>query len=311
VDPLVRAAAQTIARGSKSFALAARLFEPAVRARALLLYAWCRHCDDVTDGQALGFAAAETTQASTAVVEQLRADTLDALAGRPRAALPFQALARVAAETGMPERWPLAHIDGFALDAAGARYATLDDTLTYCWHVAGAVGVMMALCMGVSPGDRATLERACDLGLAFQLANIARDVIDDAMIGRCYLPEDWLTAEGLSACPAVIADPANRPALARVAQRLTAEAARYEASARAGAARLSFRSAWAVLAAAGIYGAIGRKVATAGLHAWDRRQATSTPEKLRLLWRARSQAANRKALATRDHGRAGLWTMPD
>ncbi|MDT7935156.1 MAG: phytoene/squalene synthase family protein [Sphingomonadaceae bacterium] len=311
MDPLVRGAARTIARGSKSFALAARLFEPAVRARALLLYAWCRHCDDVTDGQALGFAAARTDRASGAAVEQLRADTLDALAGRPRAELPFQALARVAAETGMPERWPLAHIDGFALDAAGARYDALEDTLTYCWHVAGAVGVMMALAMGVAPGDRPTLQRACDLGLAFQLANIARDVIDDAAIGRCYLPSSWLAAEGLSPCPATIADPANRPALARVAARLTSEAARYEASARAGAAALSFRSAWAVLAAAAIYGAIGRKVAAAGPRAWDRRQATSTPEKFRLLWRARAEAADRAALAARDPGRAGLWTMPD
>src|SRR3546814_19241962 len=64
--------------------------------------------------------------------------------------------------------------------------------LRYCYHVAGAVGCMMAILMGVDPGDEATLDRACDLGLAFQLANHARDISEDEAAARCYLPEEWL-----------------------------------------------------------------------------------------------------------------------
>ncbi|MFX4967367.1 squalene/phytoene synthase family protein, partial [Acinetobacter baumannii] len=69
---------------------------------------------------------------------------------------------------------------------------TEQDLYRYCYHVAGAVGCMMALAMGVPADDDATLDRACDLGLAFQLANIARDVAEDARAGRCYLPQAWL-----------------------------------------------------------------------------------------------------------------------
>ncbi len=81
------------------------------------------------------------------------------------------------------------------MDVDEERYRTLDELLVYCWRVAGVVGVMMARIMGVR--DEAVLDRASDLGLAFQLTNIARDVVDDAVAGRVYLPLDWLTQEGL------------------------------------------------------------------------------------------------------------------
>jgi phytoene synthase len=78
-----------------------------------------------------------------------------------------------------------------------------------------------------------------------------------------------------------------------------------------GATALPFRSAWAVLAAAEIYGAIGRKVRAAGAHAWDRRIGTGRIEKLQLLARARVAAARRLQLkAMANSPRVGLWTMP-
>ncbi len=79
-------------------------------------------------------------------------------------------------------------IEGFALDAADWQPRTEADLLRYCWHVAGAVGVMMAVVMGVDPTDDDTLERAADLGMAFQLANIARDIAEDDAADRCYIP---------------------------------------------------------------------------------------------------------------------------
>src|SRR3546814_10625167 len=74
----------------------------------------------------------------------------------------FDALGIVAAETGLPPAYPRELIAGMALDAAGFAPASEDDLLRYCWHVAGVVGVMMAIVMGVSPADRATLLRASD-----------------------------------------------------------------------------------------------------------------------------------------------------
>ena len=86
-------------------------------------------------------------------------------------------------------------LQGFEMDVEGRRYDTLEDTLDYAYHVAGVVGVMMARIMGVQ--DAPTLRRAQDLGLAFQLTNIARDVVEDARGGRVYLPGQWLDEAGV------------------------------------------------------------------------------------------------------------------
>ncbi|MBA3836460.1 MAG: hypothetical protein C0499_02215, partial [Zymomonas sp.] len=160
--------------------------------------------------------------------------------------------------------------------------------------VAGVVGCMMAVVMGVDPADEDTLDRACHLGLAFQLANIARDVAEDAGVGRCYLPTDWLAEAGIT--PPDVMAPAHRRALATIVARLTTLAAGFEASARRGTAALDFRSAWAVLAAAKIYGDIGRKVAARGGGAWDARVTTSAVEKIGAVTLAGAQASARSWL---------------
>ncbi|MGC1470550.1 MAG: squalene/phytoene synthase family protein, partial [Sphingorhabdus sp.] len=157
--------------------------------------------------------------------------------------------------------------------------------------------------MGVSPDDGETLDRACDLGMAFQLANIARDIAEDGHAGRCYIPDDWLAQLDLE--PGEHLRPHNRKKLALIGRWLADEAGQYEASARIGAARLPFRARWAVLSAAGIYGDIARKVRAAGEHAWDGRIFTSRGEKLRWVARAFGDAiTNQPAPIDRE----GLWT---
>lgn len=286
---LVAAARASIARGSKSFAAASHLFGREMRERAWLLYAWCRACDDIADGQDHGHGMTRVADAP-ARLARLTELTEAALAGKPTGAMPFEALRLVAAETGLPPVFARDHLAGFALDAAGWRPADEADLLRYCYHVAGVVGCMMAVVMGVSPEDETVLDRACELGLAFQLANIARDVAEDASVGRCYLPADWLAAAGIDPA-ALLADPA---ALAPLLQRLCALAGDFEARARAGTPALPFRAAWAVLAAARIYGGIARKVAALGPAALQTRVRTSGAEKLAAIaaaWReARARA---------------------
>ncbi len=229
--PLLTHATETIEAGSKSFATASKLFDAKTRRSALMLYAWCRHCDDVTDGQSLGFRTADApTDTPQARIALLRALTLEAYAGKPMREPNFAAFQEVALAHQIPPALALDHLEGFAMDVRDERYHTFDDTLRYCYHVAGVVGLMMARVMGVR--DEAVLDRACDLGLAFQLTNIARDIVEDAAIGRCYLPEAWLQEEGLRAD--TLTDRAHRPALARLAARLVDEAEPYYASARAG-----------------------------------------------------------------------------
>ncbi len=182
--------------GSKSFAQAAALFDRETRAGAYLLYAWCRHCDDVIDGQELGHGRETPTPAEQRRrLDGLYAQTRSALAGEPQPDPVFAAFGAVAQRYASPPESALALIDGFAMDVEGRAYRTLDELLLYCWRVAGVVGVMMAHVMGVREAE--TLRRAQDLGLAFQLTNIARDIVEDAGVGRVYLPGEWLRAAGI------------------------------------------------------------------------------------------------------------------
>ncbi|MEC9103340.1 MAG: phytoene/squalene synthase family protein, partial [Pseudomonadota bacterium] len=164
---------QAIAQGSQSFAAAAKLMPPGIRDDTVMLYAWCRHADDVIDGQVLGDQP-ELIDDPQARLEDLRSQTIEALQGATSMMPPFAALREVARRHDFPDHWPLDLIEGFAMDVQDRRYRSLDDVLDYSYHVAGVVGVMMARVMGVR--DDAVLDRACDLGLAFQLTNIARDV---------------------------------------------------------------------------------------------------------------------------------------
>jgi len=304
---VVAAAQDSIARGSRSFAMASQIFDPATRERAWLLYAWCRACDDLADGQELGHDAQRVADPA-ARLAHMRDLTARALAGEWTGDAAFDALKIVAEETRFPHRFAYDLIEGFALDARGWFPRSEADLLRYCYHVAGSVGCMMAVVMGVDPADEATLDRACDLGIAFQLANIARDVEADDRIGRCYLPVDWLVEMDIP--PGQHMKPPFRPRLVVIARWLGEMAEAHAASARRGTPALRFRSAWAVLAAAGIYGGIARAVVSRGAHAWDHRAVTSNWQKIGWLARALPQTALRATLYPPEPRAADLWTRP-
>lgn len=274
---LVSNARISILKGSKSFAAASHLFDAVTRERVWLLYAWCRRADDIVDAQDHGGALGDQAGAAERLA-LVRDKTALAFAGEDTGDLAFDALGLVARETGLTFAMAQAVIDGFALDAVEWQPSTEADLMRYCWHVAGAVGVMMAVVMGVSPDDDDTLDRACDLGLAFQLSNIVRDIEEDAAAGRCYIPREWLMEAGIA--PGAQMAPEHRPALTRIVARMCEAAQVHECSARIGAARLKGRQRWAILSAAGIYGAIAREVARRGERAWDDRVFVSNGRKL-------------------------------
>ena len=308
MDALVEQSLRAIRQGSKSFALAAQLFSPRTREGAILLYAWCRHCDDVIDDQVLGFRAGPSGDSAEARLAALERETRRALAGEVVDEPAFAALQEVARRHRIPERHPLDHLKGFAMDVEGVRYETLEDCCRYCYHVAGVVGVMMACVMGARGED--TLDRASDLGLAFQMTNIARDVMDDAETGRVYLPEEWLREAGVPL--ADIARPEHRPAVHAVAERLLDEADLYYASAEVGLARLPLRSAWAVATARRVYRDIGRLLRERGPRAWDRRASTGRGRKITLALAAAGDAVAATGWGTGQASvsRDGLWTRP-
>ena len=266
-----------IKSGSKSFATAAKLFNEETRDNAYMLYAWCRHCDDVIDNQELGFnSQPQDAEVTRRVLDQLKEKTQAAIDNKPSDDPIFEGLRYVLKANEIPGRYPLELLEGFAMDAAEHQYKSFDETLQYCYYVAGVVGLMMAYVMGAR--DEAALQRATDLGIAFQLTNISRDVREDALIGRVYLPEDWLAAAGIP--PQELSNPEYSAALIKVVERLLNEADRYYASADQGLRALGFRSAWAVASARGVYKAIGDKVRQRGVSALDERVVVRKRRKL-------------------------------
>jgi phytoene synthase len=131
--------------------------------------------------------------------------------------------------------------------------------------------------------DEKALRHAADLGIAMQLTNIARDITEDAGMGRIYLPMSWLDEAGIA--PGQIAAPENRAKLAVLTRRLLREAERYYRSGDAGLWYLSFRCACAVSAARHVYYGIGKVLLKRGSRAWDRRAYLTGPVKLLMVGR--------------------------
>ncbi len=269
---------QAIRQGSLSFHAASRLLPASVRDPALALYAFCRLADDAVD---------ECDDKAPAVLG-LR-DRLDLVyEGRPRNAPADRAFAAVVQDFDMPRALPDALLEGLAWDAVGRRYATFPDLRAYCARVASAVGAMMCVLMQVRDAD--ALARACDLGLAMQLTNIARDVGEDARAGRLYLPLDWLAEVGI-APEDFLRSPVSDPRIKRLTRRLLAEADALYHRADAGVGALPLACRPGIYAARHVYGGIGGAVARLGYDSITARARTTGRQKLGWLGLSVARAA--------------------
>ncbi|SDB71011.1 phytoene/squalene synthase family protein [Belnapia rosea] len=258
--------------GSRSFHAAGKLLPARIHAPATALYAFCRIADDAIDegGDAAALAA-------------LHARLDAAYAGRPHPEPADRAFAAVIAHYAIPRALPEALLDGFAWDQSGRRYETLPELEAYAARVAGSVGAMMALLMEERRPE--VLARACDLGVAMQLSNIARDVGEDARSGRLYLPLAWMREAGLDP-EAWLAAPAFDARLAGVVGRLLAAADGLYRRAEGGIACLPLACRPGIGAARVIYAEIGRAVERRGLDSVSHRATVSGRRKAVLLARS-------------------------
>lgn len=259
--------------GSRTFHAAAYLLPARVREPACALYAFCRVADDAIDGAGSDAAALAHLHA--------RVDAI--YAGRPLAYRTDRAFADVVARFAIPRALPDALLEGFAWDQAGRQYEDIAALRAYAARVAGTVGAMMALLMGAH--SRVAVARACDLGVAMQLSNIARDVGEDARNGRLYLPHDWLREAGID--PQTWLDhPHHSPALGSVVQRLLATADALYARVGDGVAMLPRGCRPGINAARMLYAEIGHEVSRRAGDGVSRRAVVTPRRKLRVLGRA-------------------------
>ena len=155
------------------------MFLPAERRQAITaLYAFCREVDDVVD-ECHDLSLAQTK------LEWWRQEVGRVYGGTPTHPV-GHALKDVLQRFRLPQEQLLEIIDGMAMDLSQTRYLDFKGLQLYCYRVASVVGLLAAEIFGYQ--DRQTLKYAHDLGLAFQLTNIIRDVGEDARRGRIYLP---------------------------------------------------------------------------------------------------------------------------
>ena len=269
-------ACQALMRGgSKTFFAASRLLPQRVRGPAIALYAFCRVADDAID-------LSEDRNAALAGLH----DRLKCIyAGQPQAYESDRALAAVVRKFSLPLPLLTALLEGFQWDAEGRRYETIEDLQAYGARVAGSVGAMMAVIMRTR--SEAALARACDLGVAMQLTNIARDVGEDARFGRLYLPMQWMLEAGLEP-QSWLQQPVFDERLAQVVRRLLAAADQLYERAELGIAALPRDCRPAIRAAGLVYAEIGRELERAGLDSVNRRAVVAGSRKLWLVLRAGS-----------------------
>lgn len=263
--------------GSKTFFAASRLLPNRVRGPAIALYAFCRVADDAIDN------SSDRVTALADLNERLRR----VYAGDPMAYEPDRALAAVVREFDLPLELVAALLEGFEWDAEGRRYETIEDLQAYGARVAGSVGAMMAVVMRTR--SEQALARACDLGVAMQLTNIARDVGEDARFGRLYLPLAWMREAGLDP-EAWLQNPIFDARIASVIDRLIKAAdVLYERSEH-GIGQLPRDCRPAIRAARLVYAEIGRQLEKAGLDSINHRAVVSGKRKLALLAKASGSA---------------------
>jgi len=268
-----RACRKLMRGGSKTFFAASLLLPARVRAPATALYAFCRLADDAID---LGVDAC----AAMADLNQ----RLDAIyAGRPAPVDADRALAQVVHRFAVPRALLNALLEGFLWDTQGRRYETIEDVQAYGARVAGTVGAMMSLVMGAR--DPAALARACELGVAMQLTNIARDVGEDARNGRLYLPRAWLAEAGVDA-DAWLRQPTFDARIASVTRRLLHAAAELYRRGEHGIGSLPRDCRPAIHAARLVYAEIGHQLERDGLDSVNRRATVSSRRKFALIARA-------------------------
>ncbi|MGF1607278.1 MAG: presqualene diphosphate synthase HpnD [Rhodothalassiaceae bacterium] len=209
--------AQLVQQAGTSFYWAMRLLPQARREAMFGVYAFCREVDDIADGDA-------RVADPAAALDSWRDRIAAIMAGDPQAHPLDRVLAADAVTYGLKEADFLAVIDGMAMDAAGPIIAPSQQDLDlYCDRVASAVGRLSVPIFG-EPGEKGR-RVATHLGRALQLTNILRDVHEDALIGRLYLPAELLDKHGVHMRdPRAVARHPAMPAVGRDLGQMAAKA---------------------------------------------------------------------------------------
>ena len=250
------------------------LFLPANRRRAITaLYAFCREVDDVVD-------ECKDSQVAANKLVWWRQELDRLYAGQPQHPV-TQALQAALPEFSLPQEQLLEIIDGMEMDLQQTRYLDFTALSLYCYRVASVVGLLAAEIFGYT--DRQTLKYAHDLGMAFQLTNIIRDVGEDARRGRIYLPMDEL--KRFNVAVADILDARHSDNFQKLMEFQIERAERYYAQALSQLPAVDRKAQRPGLVMAAIYRALLEEIKRDGCQVLRQRTSLTPLRKLWLAWR--------------------------
>ncbi len=265
---------QRKAAGSGSSFYYSFLFLPPERRRAITaLYAFCREVDDVVD-------ECPDAQLARAKLAWWRAELASTYEGKPSHPV-TQSLAQATRSFNLPQELLAEIIDGMEMDLTLTRYPDFKALHLYCYRVASVVGLLAAEIFGYE--DRRTLKYAHELGIAFQLTNIIRDVGEDARRGRIYLPADELDRFDVPAEDILHA--CTSDAFRRLMEFQIERAEQYYEQAFAQLPAQDRRAQRPGLVMAAIYRTLLREIRRDGCRVLDRRMALTPVRKLWIAWR--------------------------
>jgi 15-cis-phytoene synthase len=272
VDPHAYCEAK-VTRSRSSFAASFRVLPERRRRAITAVYAFCREVDDVVD---------EVTDPAVARVKLAwwRAEIAAAYEGSPQHPV-AQALKGAVGEYALPREHFNAVIDGMAMDLDQNRYLDFAMLEGYCHRVAGVVGLLSAEIFGYE--EPATRDYARDLGIAFQLTNIIRDIGEDSRRGRIYIPDDELKRFGVS-----VSDILARRTSAGFGSLMAFQVARARQRYKRALTELPARDRRAQrpgLIMAAIYGSLLDEIERDGYHVLDKRIALTPLAKAWIAWK--------------------------
>ncbi len=258
-------AAAVLRNNSATFNYASIFLDPEYGERIRTLYVFCRHVDDLADKSAC-------RKTALAALDFLEAELSLGRSRNPTVA----SFLDLASEAGIKPALPWTLVTGVKSDLGPVAFETEALLIRYAYQVAGVVGLMM--CRVLDVDDSRADPYAIDLGIAMQLTNIARDVAEDARLGRRYLPGPWVG--GVSSQDLIDPERSLRPVLRSAIARLLRLADQYYESGWQGLPLLPTRSRFAVALASRLYREIGRQISAQSWCVWDGKVAVSNTAKL-------------------------------
>jgi phytoene synthase len=252
---------------------------------AARLYRFCRIVDDIAD-------ESPDPEIAKVKLSELKESITQNTTGHPV----VEDFLRLCEEYKIERRHGITLIDGVSQDLNLVALPSLETLIQYAYRVAGVVGLMMAPILGAKKVGYAF---AVDLGIGMQLTNIARDVLEDAQMGRRYLPGEWVNT--LSTSQIALASTEHREQIQDAIRVLLKLAEEYYQSGLAGLYYLPPRNRRAIAVAAYVYRDIGRKLLKNDCYYWQGRVVVSKPKKIFLasqaLWHLNTAAIARNETA--------------